>query len=133
MNSPKCFVAIFGDPQPPRKNRVESGEYHPDPQYAPFPTDSGDFILLYCTGSYPQRFMQIAGIGVVLSTDSESVKYRWLPFKEPIPKSQIDVAFEPADLKRFGNIRLSSHWLFEISLKSFCDTVASQKVDWPDV
>jgi hypothetical protein len=132
MNSPKCFVAVFGEPQP-GKSRVESGEYNPAPQYAPFPTEAGDLMLLYCTGSYPQRFMQIAGIGVVLSTDREWVKYRWLPFKEPIAKSRMDTAFEPADLKKFGNIRLSSHWLFEISLKSFSDTVLNQEIDWPKV
>jgi hypothetical protein len=133
MNSPKCFVAVFGDPQPPRKNRVESGEYRPDPRYAPFQTEPGHLMLLYCTGSYPRHSMKIPGIGVVLSTDGESVKYRWLPFKEPIAKSRIDEKFAPADLEKFGDRRFSSRWLFEISLKSFSDTAANQEIDWPNV
>jgi hypothetical protein len=73
MNRPKCFVAVFGDPQP-GKNRVDSGEYHPDSRYAPFQTEPGHLMLLYCTGSYPRQPMKIPGIGVVLSTDRESVK-----------------------------------------------------------
>src|ERR1035438_8327465 len=90
MNTPKCFVAVFGDPQQPNKSLVESGEYDPDPRYAPFPSGPGDLMLLYCTGSYPGRPMQIAGIGVVLSADSNWVRYRWLPFKDAIPKARID-------------------------------------------
>ena len=77
--------------------------------------------------------MQIPGIGVVLSADSEWVRYRWLPFKEPIPKARVDAAFEAIDLEKFGNIRFSSHWLFEISVKSFSDTVADQDIEWPSV
>jgi hypothetical protein len=77
--------------------------------------------------------MQIAGLGVVLSTDSNWVRYRWLPFKDAIPKSRIDAGFEPTDLQKFSNIRFSSHWLFAISLKSFSDTVANQEIDWPNV
>jgi hypothetical protein len=133
MNSPKFFVAVFGDPQQPRKSLVESGEYDPDPRYAPFPTGPGDLMLLYCTSSYPGRSMQIPGIGVVLSTDSKWVRYRYLPFIQPIPKSRIDSAFDPADLDKFKNIRFSSHWLFEISRNSFANTVANQQIDWPNV
>ncbi|HEY6253255.1 MAG TPA: hypothetical protein VI685_25140 [Candidatus Angelobacter sp.] len=129
----KCLVAVFGDPQQPNKSLVESGQYDPDPRYAPFPSEPGDLMLLYCTSSYQGRPMQIAGIGVVLSTDSTWVKYRWLPFKDAIPKSRIDAGFEPIDLQKFGNIRFSSHWFFQISLKSFSDTVADQEIDWKNI
>jgi hypothetical protein len=130
MSTPKLFVAVFGDPQQPNKSLVEAGEYDPDPKYAPFPCRPGDLILLYCTSSYMGRPMQIAGIGVVLSSDRNWVRYRWLPFKQAIPKSRIDAGFEPPDLQKFGNIRFASHWLFEISLKSFSDTIANQEIDW---
>jgi hypothetical protein len=79
MKSPKYFVAVFGDPQQPGKSLVESCQYDPDPKYAPFPTEPGDVMLLYCTGSYPQRYMEVAGVGVVLSADMEWIRYRWLP------------------------------------------------------
>ncbi len=130
MNNPKYFVAVFGDPQQPNKSLVESGEYDPDPRYAPFSPKPGDVMLLYCTGSYLQRFMQVPGVGVVLGTDMQWIKYRWLPFKEAIPKARIDTAFEAADLAKFGNIRFSSHWLFEISAGSFSATIADQQVEW---
>jgi hypothetical protein len=133
MNSSKCYVAVFGDPQQPGKSLVESGEYDPDPRYAPFPTRPGDFMLLYCTSSYSGRSMQISGIGVVLSTDSQWVRYRYLPFVEPIEKSRIDGAFDAVDLKKFKDIRFSSRWLFEISHSSFSGTVANQQIDWPQV
>ena len=132
MNSPRFFVAVFGDPQQPRKSLVESGEYDPDPRY-PFPTSPGDLMLLYCTSSYSGRSMQIPGVGVVLSTDNEWVRYRYLPFTVPIPKSRIDAAFDPIDLDKFRNIRFSSHWLFEITRISFANTIANQQVDWPNV
>lgn len=131
MNSPKCFVAIFGDPQQPNKSLVESGEYDPDPRYAPFGCQPGDLMLLYCTNSYPGRPTQIVGIGVVLGSDSKLVKYRWLPLRESIPKARIESGgFEREDLEKFRNRRFSSHWLFEISLKSFANTVAQNEVDW---
>ncbi len=133
MNSPKFLVAVFGDPQQPQKSLVESGEYDPDPKYAPFPAGPGDLILLYCTNSYQGRSMQIPGIGVVLTTDSQWVRYRYLPFTAPIQKSRIDAAFDPGDLEKFKNIRFSSHWLFEISRMSFSGTVASQQLDWLQV
>ena len=129
----KYFVAVFGDPQPPNKSLVGSGQYDPDPRYAPFPTEVGDIMLLYCTSSYPRLAMQVAGIGVVLAADSQWIRYRCFPFKEPIPKSRIDAGFEPTDLQKFGNIRFSSHWLFEISRKSFSETIADQEIDWTNV
>ena len=77
--------------------------------------------------------MQIPGIGVVLGTDSQWVKYRYLPLIQPIQKSQIDAAFDPIDLDKFKNIWMSSHWLFEISRSSFLATAANQQIDWPQV
>jgi hypothetical protein len=38
MHSPNYFFALFGEPNPPEKDRVESGSYHPHPKAAPFPT-----------------------------------------------------------------------------------------------
>jgi len=127
---PRYFVAIFGNPQPPDKSLVESGVYDPDPKYAPFPTAPGDVMLLYCTSSYTQYSMEIPGVGIVLHTDKEWIKYRWLPFKEVISKEKIDQSFEPADAEKFRNIRFSSHWLFEISQRSFSRTVTAQIIAW---
>ncbi len=47
MRNLKYFFAMFGDPTPPLKDTVESGVYHPDSKYAPFPPNVGDVLLLY--------------------------------------------------------------------------------------
>jgi hypothetical protein len=135
MNSPKFFVAVFGDPQPPGKNTVESGEYHPIAKYRLSGIQAGDLILLYCTSSYWQFSMKIPAIGVVLGSDSESVKYRYLPFKEPIDGSRMSEAFTPVDREKFSPKvrRFPPHQLFEISAASFVDTVADQQIDWSSI
>ena len=76
---------------------------------------TGDVMLLYCTLRYSGQSMKIPGVGVVLSTDAESVAYRWLPFKDPLAESWVDKAFTDSDRKKFGDRRFSSHQLFEIS------------------
>jgi hypothetical protein len=126
----KYFIAVFGDPRPEGKSLVESGQYDPDPRYAPFHTKPGDVMLLYCTGSYGKYSMQLPGLGIVLDTDDKVIRYRWLPFKEPIPKTKIDKSFESADAARFKLIYMSSQWLGEISQLSFSRTVAEQMIDW---
>ncbi len=50
MNAPKHHIAAFGDPKPPEKDAIESGIYHPDMRFAPFRTEPGDLLLLYCIG-----------------------------------------------------------------------------------
>lgn len=132
MNSPTCFVCVFGDPQPPGKDLVESGVHHPKSGYA-LHVNPGDILLLYCTGSYPKHPWSVPGIGIVLNADQQSIKYRWLPMRHPIPKSRMDAAFEPDDKGKFNNIRFDNYWLFQISLKSLAGTVANQEIDWPSV
>ncbi len=90
-------------------------------------------LLLYCTGNYPKHPWSVPGVGIVLGADQQSIKYRWLPMRQPIPKSRMDAAFESSDKDKFSNIRFDTHWLFEISLKSFADTVADYEIDWPSV
>jgi hypothetical protein len=50
-----------------------------------------------------------------------------------IPTHDAINALEPPDLVKFGNIRFSSHRLFEISQLSFSQTIANQGVDWPNL
>lgn len=131
-NRPRYFFAMFGEPQPPFKDAVESGVYHPDPNTAPFPVTPGDVLLLYCTGSYPRHEMEVPGVGMVIGVDDEAIEYRYLPFVMPIPKHMIDSHFMPDDLQKFGNRRFSTFWLFELSKESFTGTVgSSMTIDWP--
>lgn len=126
---PKYFVAVFGEPEP-GKDTVESGVYTPDPKYAPFPVNPGDLMLLYCTASYSAYSLQVPGVGVVLSADREHVKYRWLPFAQPIQKADLDRNLEADDAANMRNIRFASKWLFEISQQSFAKTLGTRAITW---
>ena len=130
MSHPRYFIAVFGEPSEPRKSLVDSGVYGPNPNYAPFPVEPGDLILLYCTAGYQGHQMEAPGVGVVLSKDLENIRYRWIPFSNPVPKHLLDRHFEPEDAKKFGNIRFSSHWLFEISHQSFSKALGDRPVAW---
>ena len=131
MIAPKYFFAVLGNPEPPGKDTVESGIYHPDRRYAPFPTRPGDVLLLYCTARYSEHPMQAPGLGIVLKTDNESVEYRYLPLSQPLSKERIEHGFQPSENKKFESIRFASHWLFEISRESFAKAVGDQAIRWP--
>ena len=131
MNAPKYYLSVFGDPKPPDKDTIESGIYHPDSKFAPFPPEPGDFLLLYCTAGYSEHPMKVPGIGVVLETTNTEIHYRYLPLTKTISKDELDDKLDPTDKKKLSNIRFSSHWLFEISRQSFLSAVADRGVLWP--
>ena len=131
MNAPKYYLAVFGDPKPPDKDTIESGVYHPDPKFAPFSTEPGDFLLLYCTAGYAEHAMSVPGIGVVLETANSEIRYRYLPLTKIISKYELENKLDSADKEKFSNIRFSSHWLFEISRQSFLNAIADRGVLWP--
>lgn len=131
MIPPKYFLAVFGDPKPPEKDTIESGVYHPDPKFAPFPPEPGDVLLLYCTGGYDKNPMQVPGIGIVLDTEDEAIRYRYLPLSYSISKTTVENEMESADAKKFANRRFSSHWLFEISQDSFVKVIGDRTIVWP--
>jgi hypothetical protein len=131
MRSPRYFFAMFGNPKPPGKDTVESGIYHPDPKYAPFRTNPGDVLLLYCAGTYREYPMRAPGLGVVLQTDHQSVQYRYLLFSVPILKKGIEQEFDPSDADKFRNRRFAGFWLFQISRESFTRAVGDRGIKWP--
>ncbi|MBI3662390.1 MAG: hypothetical protein HY234_04995 [Acidobacteria bacterium] len=131
MNPPKYFVAVFGDPNPPNKDTVESGVYHPDPDCVPFPTRPGDVILLYCTGGYRDYAMASPGIGIVLKSGDQTIQYRYLALSKPIAIHDIKRKFHATDAEKFDNIRFSTFWLFEISRESFVGALGDRTVTWP--
>ncbi len=131
MKAPKYFLSVFGDPKPPYKDTIESGIYHPNSKFAPFPTDPGDFLLIYCTAGYIEHSMCVPGIGVVLHTNETEVHYRYLPLTKAISKNELDINLDPLDKKNFSNIRFSTFWLFEISKDSFSRSIGDRSVLWP--
>jgi len=114
-----------------RKDLTLSGVYHPDPKFAPFPTEPGDFLLLYCTTGYAEYSMSIPGVGVVLVTTNSEIHYRYLSLTKMISKYELESKLDSTDKDKFSNIRFSSHWLFEISRRSFLNAVADRGVFWP--
>ena len=131
MDTPRYFVAVFGEPSPPNKDTIESGIYHPDQKLAPFPSEPGDILLIYCTDNYPAHRMEVPGFGIVLGTDDQTVRYRYLPLVKSIPKSKIERSFGADDIAKFKSRRFSTYWLFEISKESFLRTVGKQGILWP--
>ncbi|MCI0561663.1 MAG: hypothetical protein MN733_24505 [Nitrososphaera sp.] len=131
MAGPRYFFAMFGEPDPPDKDTIESGVYHPDARLAPFPVMPGDILLLYCTESYTKHAMRVPGVGVATRVDDTVVEYRYLPLKESLPKSKLEQAFRPDDLDKFNNRRFSTFWLFEIARASFVATVGQSTLEWP--
>ena len=131
MKNPTYYVAIFGDPDPPEKDTVESGRYHLGIRGTDIPGERGDVILLYCTGTYAEHFMTVPGIGIILTKDKESIYYRYLPLSRPIAKGDVETAFTEEDRNKLSNIRFSSHWLFEISRDSFRNATENISINWP--
>jgi hypothetical protein len=119
MSSPRYFFAVFGNPKPPSKDTVESGIYHPHPRFAPFSPRPGDLLLLYCTNSYTKYPKSSPGFGVVRRLDDLIIEYDYNAFQKTIPIEVIRNAFRSDDEAKLGNIRFSSHWLFELNKESF--------------
>jgi hypothetical protein len=131
MKEPTYYVAIFGNPDPPEKDTVESGRYHLGIRGTDIPGERGDILLLYCNGSYAAHFMSVPGIGVILTKHKESINYRYLPLSKPIPKDHIIRSFTDEDKKKFSNIRFDNFWMFKISRESYCNATKNFSIKLP--
>ncbi len=131
MKNPNYYVVVFGNPEPPEKDHVESGRYHLGIRGTDIPGESGDILLPYCTGSYLEHYMSVPGIGIVLTKDTDSIYYRYLPLSKPISKDHIDQSFTNEDRKKFSNIRFDSFWMFPISSESFRKSLRDILIQWP--
>jgi hypothetical protein len=131
MRNPKYYVAVFGKPEPPDKDTVDSGRYYLGKRGIDTPGERGDILLLYCTASYADDFMSVPGIGIVLTKNKDSIFYRYLPFSSPISKDKIDKTFTDEDRIKFTNIRFNTYWLFDISHESFCNATKGLFIGWP--
>lgn len=129
MDAPQYFVLVFGNPEPGR-DRVESGVYRAEAKYPAFSANSGDLTMLYCTDGYRDYPKQVPGIGMVLKAEADVIYYRFIPFKQPLPKSLIDTTFEPDDAKNMNLLHQTYHRAFTVSKQSFARTVASAEFAW---
>jgi hypothetical protein len=133
MDVPKYFLSVFGKPKPPNKDTVESGIYHPDSKFVPFPAKLGDILLIYCTIGYKEYSMSVPGVGIVLQINNREIHYRFLPLTKPISKDELDDYLDLTDKKKFSNIRFSSYWFFEISRDSFLRSVKDHNIFWEQI
>ena len=131
MKTPTYYVAVFGKPEPPDRDTVDSGRYFLGRRGTDTPGERGDILLLYCTASYADNSMSSPGIGIVLTKTKESIFYRYLPFTSPISKDQIDKAFTDEDRNKFTNIRFNTYWVFNISHDSFSNATRGLIINWP--
>jgi hypothetical protein len=125
------FVTVFGDPEK-HGDPVESGVYRAGENYPSFPVQPGDVMLLYCTEEYPTYSLTFAGIGIVIDVIRkvpETIRYRWIPFSQPIPRSEMNQAFDANDLAKMAgsNLRFNTRRVFDISKPSF-DTLVGQRL-----
>ncbi len=132
--APRYFIAIFGDPiGPPPKDHIEDGRYIPHVDHWPFGIAAGDVVVLYCTGSYPGHEQEAPGIGVVIGADKSenAIRYRYLPFGQPIAMDTIRNRLLPEDGEKFEHRRFSTFWIFEIQRTSFKRLADQCRVNWP--
>jgi hypothetical protein len=126
MEERRYFIAIFGGPSA-GKYPVKGGCY-PVPHaywghYCPHGMYKGDWILLYCTSTYPGYYCQAPGIGEVTDTKVRGnevfVHYDYKPLLSPIPRSTIDNCLTIGERRRFRYPRLKCNWLIPIEPTSF--------------
>lgn len=131
MKKPTYYVAVFGKPEPPDRDTVDSGRFHLGIRGTDTPGERGDIILLYCTDGYAENIISVPGIGIVLTKNKDSIYYRYLPFSSPISKDQIDKTFTDEERKTLNSIRFNTYWLFDISNESFRNATRGVLINWP--
>jgi hypothetical protein len=131
MKKPAYYVAVFGKPEPPDKDTVDSGRYYLGMRGTDTPSERGDILLLYSSASHADNSMSVPGIGIVLTKTRESIFYRYLPFTSPMSKDQIDKAFTDEDRRKFTDVRFNTYWVFDISHESFSNATKGLIINWP--
>jgi hypothetical protein len=131
MKNPAYYVAVFGKPEPPDKDTVDSGRFYLGLRGADTPGERGDILLLYGAAGSEENIMSAAGVGIVLTKTKDSIFYRYLPFSSPISRDRIDNAFTEEDRKKLTSMRINTYWLFDISRESFDNATRGVSINWP--
>ena len=131
MKKPGYYVAVFGKPEPPDKDTVDSGRFYLGLRGADTPGERGDILLLYSAAGNEENMMNAAGAGIVLTKTKDSIFYRYLPFSSPISKDRIDNAFTEEDRNKLSGIKFNTYWLIDISPESFGNATRGVSIDWP--
>jgi len=131
VKKPAYYLAVFGKPEPPDKDTVDSGRYPLGIRGSDTPGDRGDILLLYCTAGNAENSMSAPGIGIVLTKNKESIFFRYLPFSSPVSKEKIDETFTAEDREKITGMGVNTYWVFDISPESFGNATRGVSIDWP--
>ena len=138
MGEQRYFIAIFGEPAAD-EYPVDGGCY-PVPSayrdyYCPAGMCKGDWILLYCTGTYPGHYCEAPGIGEVIDTQVQKgqvyVHYDYKPLPSPVQRVTIDNCLTEEEKRRFRYPRLIPNWLIPIKPTSFQCAVRGSQINRP--
>lgn len=131
MKEPKYYLAVFGKPELPDKDTVDSGKFYLGKRGTDTPGERGDIMLLYCTDSDTDYFKSVRGIGVILTRVREFIFYRYLPLSSLISKDKLENAFTGDDKNKLTSIRSNTYWLYDISNESFVNATRGVLINWP--
>jgi hypothetical protein len=131
MKNPTYYLAVFGKPEPPDRDTVDSGRFFLGRRGADTPGERGDVMLLCCNAVDAEQGMCATGIGIILTKTKEFIFYRHLPFSSPISKDVLEGAFSTEDRNRFSDIRPNNYWIFDISGESFRSATRGVPIHWP--
>jgi len=128
----RYFVAKFGYQfTTPRKDPIESGRYVPRDDWANYENlREGDFILLYCTGSYSGYDREVPALGVILRVQPPAINYSYLPLEKSITLDNLRNKFVTEDKAKLDNLRFDSFNVFEISPESFKQAITGHSINW---
>jgi predicted RNA-binding protein with PUA-like domain len=124
--SPRCYFAVFADPNLPGHVSVEGGRF--GNIRMPSTMRPGDMVLLYCTGTYSAHEKSVPGIGVLTSVDHvvHDFRYDYMPLERAVPLDFLRFAFVDDDKERLANIR--REYLFQITRESFRAVMQASKL-----
>lgn len=131
MKEPRHFLAVFGKPEQPDKDTVDSGRFYLGQRGADTPGDRGDLMLLYCSATDEEYSMSAPGIGIILTKTKEFIFYRYLPFSLQITKDHIEKTFTGDDSSKLKSVKSNTYWLFDISDESFRKATSGVSIIWP--
>jgi len=132
MSALRYHFTMFGKPDPPERDTVESGIYHPFPDTQRiFECDPGAVLLIYCTGAYAQYAQTSPGLGLVFAIDERTVRFHFVPFDKSIDLDELRSGFHEDDRRRLNALHIELHHFREISARSFRRVVADRRLMWP--
>lgn len=131
MKEPRHFLAVFGKPEQPDKDTVDSGRFYLGQRGADTPGERGDLMLLYCSATDEEYSTSAPGIGIILTKTKEFIFYRYLPFSLQITIDHIEKTFTGDDSSKLKSVKSNTYWLFDISDESFRKATSGVLINWP--